>query len=555
MEPKARPTSRVVWHTLSYLATKKLYREAMTSLQNYFEFLQSQGDDGPPILNVWFEIERLNLWGTILDLKDRDLAPQSTIDTIGSDGMSRAQNFLTQIGKMSTDTLRHRREESKSVEDTLKASFDLYSQLHEELRKLGLELCELLPAVTQKRLDLMWQARLINTNDLGALNARAKVPKEVGQGRYEEVAALASMRSLQVALTQLSETDEKVGQLCLDERQLERTRMIGDHEVGWLCQRPDVADAEYSQRTMVLIERVYCTSLWTTRSPAGRAKRIGALAKLLNEAPKPRDFRVLHCVGYVGPSESDEAYSFIYAFPKNRGSDLVPETLLSLLRKSVQNKGKHRQSTTERPPLEKRVQLAQALTRSLYAFHAIGWLHKALNSNNILFFSPPSEFGAPDLSEPYIVNFRLSRPDGQLWFTDGPDKEMSFVDYQHPAYIAQLTNPENDDETGSVHRFQKAYDYYSIGIVLLEIGCWDSIQSFTKLHPTETPAKFRDILITRYAPRLDLSMARAYRDVTMACLKSDFLEDEDDGAAETSITHLSSFFMTVIEPLSKIYVG
>jgi hypothetical protein len=104
MEPKVWPTSRAVWHTLSYLATKKLYREAMTSLQNYFEFLQSQGDNRPPILNVWFEIERLNLWGTILDLNDRELALQSTIDTIGSDGMSRAQNFLTQIGKMSTDT-------------------------------------------------------------------------------------------------------------------------------------------------------------------------------------------------------------------------------------------------------------------------------------------------------------------------------------------------------------------------------------------------------------------------------------------------------------------
>lgn len=50
-----------------------------------------------------------------------------------------------------------------------------------------------------------------------------------------------------------------------------------------------------------------------------------------------------------------------------------------------------------------------------------------------------------------------------MWHTDGPISGAIFQEYQHPEYL----------RTG---RYRAAYDYYSLGLVLLEIGVWMSLQ-------------------------------------------------------------------------------
>jgi hypothetical protein len=63
---------------------------------------------------------------------------------------------------------------------------------------------------------------------------------------------------------------------------------------------------------------------------------------------------------------------------------------------------------------------------------------------------------------PYVVGFNHSRPDEVSAFTGGPE-ESSANHYQHPLY---LSDPR---------RYCAEFDYYSIGIILLEIGLWTPV--------------------------------------------------------------------------------
>ncbi|KAF4626915.1 hypothetical protein G7Y89_g11242 [Cudoniella acicularis] len=130
-----------------------------------------------------------------------------------------------------------------------------------------------------------------------------------------------------------------------------------------------------------------------------------------------------------------------------------------------------------------------------------------------------------------------------------------FVDCQHLEYISQAVESDNDGDVQQGPRFQKSFDYYSLGIVLLEIGSWEPIESFTKRHPTRSPAQLRKILIEKYAPVLDLYIGRLYKDATLTCLGDDLVEDEEGEPEWKPVAHRSNFFTRVVEPLSKISVG
>ncbi|CAG9983124.1 unnamed protein product [Clonostachys byssicola] len=117
------------------------------------------------------------------------------------------------------------------------------------------------------------------------------------------------------------------------------------------------------------------------------------------------------------------------------------------------------------PSLSLRISLCFQLAECLSNFHAVDWLHKGLRSQNILFFSP--DVGSVDLQKPYLTGLELSRPDGRPELTDvakpNPDTDL----YRHPL----VQGGENADA------YRKSFDLYSLGIILLEVGCWSPIES------------------------------------------------------------------------------
>jgi hypothetical protein len=123
-------------------------------------------------------------------------------------------------------------------------------------------------------------------------------------------------------------------------------------------------------------------------------------------------------------------------------------------------------------------------------------MHREITSENVIFFErlddnsrTPREY---DLQRPYIEGFKNSRS-ANNFFSEGlpePDHDQKFVFfkkhllYRHPPYIfhKRIGNSyehkdecgENENAPSHYHRFQ--HDYYSLGLLLLEIGIWEVLE-------------------------------------------------------------------------------
>jgi hypothetical protein len=186
---------------------------------------------------------------------------------------------------------------------------------------------------------------------------------------------------------------------------------------------------------------------WTD-SEAGLKKvedSIVKLALLLN-APKHPSFHTLNCFGTLSEASAGP-YLFLYRWPGGRKDSERPRTLLEYL------------SSSYKPSLTVRFQLARSLAKSIFLFHTANWMHKAFSSNNVLFF-PPSSTSPRSLDDPYIVGFAYSRPDQKDEPSMKLDQDSETDIYRHPECL------EED------HPFHKSYDIYSLGLVLLEIAKW-----------------------------------------------------------------------------------
>jgi hypothetical protein len=119
-----------------------------------------------------------------------------------------------------------------------------------------------------------------------------------------------------------------------------------------------------------------------------------------------------------------------------------------------------------------------------------------------------------------------------------PDNGLPLQHYQHPDY-----SPSED--------YCEIYDYYSIGILLLELGSWTTLDMYLNHNRNlkSNPAAFRLELINKYAPRLDYIMGATYRDVTLACLRGNFGQSSGESGGQTVLTE---FYDKVVGPLLKL---
>ena len=90
--------------------------------------------------------------------------------------------------------------------------------------------------------------------------------------------------------------------------------------------------------------------------------------------------------------------------------------------------------------------------------------------------------------------------------------------YQHPDKVA---NP--------ARRFRHSYDMYSLGLVLLEIGLWQNLETFDNGRYVDAYG-FRTFVLSKLVPELWGQCGSIYGEVVKDCLKmsSDIgLEDEE----------------------------
>jgi hypothetical protein len=90
-------------------------------------------------------------------------------------------------------------------------------------------------------------------------------------------------------------------------------------------------------------------------------------------------------------------------------------------------------------------------------------------------------------------------------------------------------------ETRPIHNTE--YNYYSLGIVLLEIGLWSRIKEMTSKWKIPSARVFQQDLLARLVPNLVTYMATAYREAFMVCIARDCgLDESASGDSEVKST-------------------
>ncbi|CAG9952429.1 unnamed protein product [Clonostachys rosea f. rosea IK726] len=233
-----------------------------------------------------------------------------------------------------------------------------------------------------------------------------------------------------------------------------------------------------------------------------RENRIKALVALLQIKPKPSSYRILDCRGYITRStKHSHGYGMVFDFPKNLKDEgnAKYDTLESMLAKP----GEEELPVTF--SLDSRFRLAAILAASVAELHAADWLHYNITSSNILCFSAEE---TRSLESAYLSGFEF---DGY----DDPKKisEPALHNtYRHPNYQLPLR---------SQTRYERSYDIYSVGIVLIEIFLWKQIGCFRE-EDMDANA-FRLHLQEKVVPTIGFYMGKEYEQVVQFCLDTELL--------------------------------
>lgn len=286
-------------------------------------------------------------------------------------------------------------------------------------------------------------------------------------------------------------------------------------------------------------------------------RRVCQLAALLSRPQSPEagpSLRVLPCAGYyIEPAE--DRYTFIYRIPP--GLDPQPVTLLSCLQAGEQK---------YRSTIKHRFRLAHILSVSLYQLHRVGWVHKSLRSENILFFPSGHDAGTavPDAIidrqtkrtylEPWLIGFEYARVLSQDSDLAATDTSVAKNIYRHP-----------ERWNAPTHKFGPVHDIYALGAVLLEIGLWRSLLTlsetgFARAADAAAPDEVRDsvkVQLVQHATRkIPYHLGSVYCEIIKLCLTGDLLEA---GGSDTDIidhTALNKAFREkVVDRLAILSAG
>ena len=186
--------------------------------------------------------------------------------------------------------------------------------------------------------------------------------------------------------------------------------------------------------------------------------RVANVATFLAEMTDP-SFHSLPCLGYFRTNRHILRYAYVFQFPEELREAPNP-TMLSLQDLLV--------STSLRPSLNERLDVALACAETVLQLHTAGWLHKGIRAGNILFFSadgPPSVSDG-SLSRPYVGGYEFARADNPLETTEDPKSRELQDLYRHPKSIGPGRKS-----------YIKQFDLWSLGCILVELAFWSPLAS------------------------------------------------------------------------------
>jgi serine/threonine protein kinase len=410
-------------------------------------------------------------------------------------------------------------EELDVIQSNLESG-EILKPIYFQLRTLNDSLWNFPPQQLALRMGSLLQARMLDEHHLEAAEETFR-----DHSAYRDIGLLATIKKM-TSLLQNCEGAAVPGMLLGPSSLPKFEGDLGYHKLG-------VSEVE-SQSIPVLVEWMVYETTWVGRE-AELIDRVNGVAKLLGTT-KPTSFRVLNCAGFYHDVPAHR-FGLVYKLPFSKLEHSIPITLRKLIDDT--NLPGHR------PLRGDTFALAHALAKCILEVHKVGWLHKAITAHNVIFFPDSSQQGGVPVGSPYLVGFNHSRPHNETAFTQGPSSGSSHIDYQHPKY--------QRSQRDSQHRFCPEYDYYSLGMVLLEMGVWRPLDRLTKQKDlvTLSPEELGGALMDKYFPALGHYMGAVYRDAVRACLNGEISATTTVGPEGGN--HLASFQSKVVDPLSTCF--
>ncbi|RWA03487.1 hypothetical protein EKO27_g11618 [Xylaria grammica] len=221
------------------------------------------------------------------------------------------------------------------------------------------------------------------------------------------------------------------------------------------------------------------------------------------------------------------------------------------------------------PPVGERFAMASGLVLAIHNLHAARWLHKGIRSDNILCFRdtkdenanlpgkentdglPKKTESGDNIAIPLADNLPLSKPPNPLppfhllgWDLSRPDHpselsesiSISTLGFQTKREMIRMyTHPDVfpiNRQNGKRSRYHARWDIYSIGLILLEIGLWRTLESIR--YSCKSEDEFRLRVRTEYCDRLQAKMGLVYWRAVQRCLNDDF-DLADSGKEDYSL--------------------
>lgn len=393
-----------------------------------------------------------------------------------------------------------------------------------DLRSLNNSLFNILPYGFRGQARDHLEAELLQTNDASLLEA-TKTAMQSPNGD-EMIGVLAAVKSMTIRAEKSLLTKDPGRRIQL--RDIATEEEIGHHRLATLHTPSGTA-------RKVLVEWLEYDAKSSVKDIGEKLfTRIESITEILSSPELSKIPAVLRSCGFFH-DPAQHAFGQVYDLPSWYGEENKAISLRNILSKNP---------VVCCPALEDRLKLARTLTSSILVFHKIPWLHRALNASNIIFFpsngSPPAEW----IRHAYIVGFMHSRANEKNPFTQGPQDGKEFQNYQHPDYLRK----------GGV-LYKPEFDYYSLGILLLEIGLWDSLSSIvaSKSFRGLSNQEFRQRLLESRIPRLWQTMGSIYMNATRVCLDGTFPPSQPM-TSDNSSTIFDTFKSLVVDQIGDCRV-
>jgi hypothetical protein len=441
-------------------------------------------------LELQIELQRLKIWGDTTGLTSELHQIQNSAwfgELHSHRDYESIQNILQQCYR-----------EINSIVDQLEKESKPSYRLSYRLQRLQDNLWDMQPSSVRRSMVSRLEEAMLDTGNIANLQeAQSSVDKSLkddlgnsskGNLDYRRVARLAIMKDIASALIQQEFSDQD---LFVDVSSLKPPITELHHH---LVKTVDGTDRR------VLIETMKYEKAWVSRVQELLA-RVKAVASLRSRGTIKEIFPVLKCKGYYHDA-SRLQFGIVYELPLFAGST-DPMNLVQVISGT--------QPRAKQPSLTQKFKLASTLVSHILSFHTGGWLHKNICAFNIICFPKVFNSLAESLSSPYFIGFNHSRLNDENSVVPGPETE-----YQHPQYLRNTMKYADDPQT-PLRRFRQEFDYYSVGLVLMEIAFWIPLSAITKA-VTGSPEELLTELLKKYIPLVKTYMGDSYGESVRSCL-------------------------------------